>query len=116
MTIIVTPQVSAVNTTNEFSTVAKINAVIDTLDTALVTLNQTKASIAANDIILDTRLEFTESLIDLLNEGAEKLTGIDLNEESALLLALQTRHDLTAAGIGISFDGGGVLTSLLAIK
>ena len=108
--------ISAVNTTNEFSTVAKINAVIDTLDTALVTLNQTKASLAANDLILDTRLEFTESLIDLLNEGAEKLIGIDLNEESALLLALQTRHDLTAAGIGISFDGGGVLTSLLAIK
>ena len=108
--------ISAVDGTDEFSTVAKINAVIAVLDTALTTLNQTKSSLASSDIILDVRLEFTENLIDQLNEGAERLTGIDLDAEEAILLALQTRHDLTVFGIGLSFEGGGVLTSLLGIR
>jgi flagellin-like hook-associated protein FlgL len=43
---------------------------------------------------LTTRFDFTESLVNSLEGGATKLTQADLNEESANLLALQTRQQL----------------------
>ncbi len=105
--------ISAVNDTNGFSTDAGIDATIAEINAALVTLGQTKASITSSDVVFGTRHDFTESLIELMNEGVTKLTGANLDEESALALALQTRHDLTVTGVGLIFQNGAGLTSLL---
>ena len=45
------------------------------------------------NIVLN-RQDFTENLINVLEEGADKLILADMNEESANMLALQTRQQL----------------------
>lgn len=63
-----------------------------------------KASVFGNSVaVLQVRLDFTKTYSNVLNEGADKLTLADLNEEGANLLALQTRQQL---GIqSLSFAG-----------
>ena len=107
--------ISEVNADNSFATEAGIDAVIVELDAALTTLQATKASFASNDIIFDTRVSYTESLITLLEDGAASLTGVDLDAEQALTLATQTRHDLTLSGINILLSNT-ALTNLLIPK
>jgi len=107
--------ISEVNAANSFATEAGLDAVIVELDAALTTLQATKASFTANDIVFDTRLSYTDSLISLLEEGAVRLTGVNLDAESALTLATQTRHDLTLSGINILLSDT-ALTSILTPK
>src|SRR3546814_3934214 len=57
-------------------------------------LRTNASTLGSNNTILQTRLDFTESLANTLEDGAGKLTLADLNEESANLLALQTRQQL----------------------
>ncbi|MCR4376850.1 MAG: flagellin, partial [Rhodospirillales bacterium] len=53
--------------------------------------------------LLQTRLDFTTSYVNTLEDGGSKLTLADINEEGANLLALQTRQQL---GIqSLSFAG-----------
>lgn len=104
---------SAINTTNGFSTDAGITTVIAALDAALTTLTETRASITASDVIFDSRLNFTSGLIDLMNEGVSKLSGANLTEERALALALQVRHDMTFEGVGRILQSGSTLSSML---
>lgn len=79
-------------------------------DLAIARLDKTisniraKASVFGNSVaVLQVRLDFTKNYSNVLNEGADKLTLADLNEEGANLLALQTRQQL---GIqSLSFAG-----------
>jgi flagellin-like hook-associated protein FlgL len=73
------------------------------LDKTISNLRAKSATVAQNAAILNIRLEFTSQYTNVLQEGADKLTLADLNEEGANLLALQTRQQL---GIqALSFAG-----------
>ena len=52
--------------------------------------------------IVANREEFTENLINVLTEGANKLTLADMNEESANMLALQTRQQLGVNSLSLA--------------
>ncbi len=52
--------------------------------------------------IITTRQDFTESLINVLTEGADKLTLADMNEESANMLALQTSQQLAINSLSLA--------------
>ena len=52
--------------------------------------------------ILTNREDFTERLINVLEEGADKLTLADMNEESANMLALQTRQQLALTSLSLA--------------
>jgi flagellin-like hook-associated protein FlgL len=80
--------------TNSFAGDTDIDNAIDATRAALVTLRTSAAVLGSNNTVLQTRLDFTLDLINTLQEGAGKLTLADLNEESANLLALQTRQQL----------------------
>ena len=108
--------ISAVDTAGNFATNAGITASIAELDTALATLRNTKATFKTNDSILDSRTQFVENLIELLGEGAKKLTVADLEEESATILALQTRHDLAIVQIDSVFESEKTLANLLRLN
>ena len=57
----------------------------------------------ANDLaIIQTREDFTNNLINTLNEGSDKLTIADQNEEGAKLLALQTRQQLGVTSLSLA--------------
>lgn len=80
--------------TNDFGADTDIDNAIGATRAALSTLRTTATVLGSNNSVLQTRLVFTEDLINTLDEGAGKLTLADLNEESANLLSLQTRQQL----------------------
>jgi len=107
--------ISAVDSADSFATDAGIDTIVAQLDAALTTLRTTQSTLGGNNALLNIRLTFTENLITTLENGAAKLINADLNEEAANLLALQTRHDLALAALGLSFDNGTAIFALLQL-
>jgi len=82
---------------------ATTQVLLDELQTNLGTLRAQAENIGSNVALLNTRLDFTNQYVNLLQAGGGKLTLADLNEEGADLLSLQTRQQL---GIqALSFAG-----------
>ena len=79
---------------NGFGLNANIDAALTQISAALSELRTNAATMGSKNTILGTRLDFTENLVSNLTNGEGKLTLADLNEESAKLLALQTRQQL----------------------
>lgn len=79
---------------NNFANAVDIDNAITATRNALTSLRTSAATIGSNNSVLTTRLAFTEDLVNTLDEGSGKLILADLNEESANLLALQTRQQL----------------------
>lgn len=52
--------------------------------------------------VIENREKFTENLINILTEGADKLTLADMNEEAANSLALQTRQQLAINSLSLA--------------
>ena len=78
----------------------------------LTTLRGNAATLGSNATILKTRLNFTEDLTNTLESGAGKLTLADLNEESANLLALQTRQQLGLNSLALAAQSERAILSL----
>ena len=81
---------------------AKIEASIKAVDTAISTLRSMASEFGNNYSIVQSREDFTENLINVLTEGADKLTLADMNEESANMLALQTRQQLAINSLSLA--------------
>lgn len=80
--------------TNDFGDDAAINVSLTELNSALTELRTNAATLGSNSSVLQTRINFTTDIVNTLELGSGKLTLADLNEESANLLALQTRQQL----------------------
>ena len=52
--------------------------------------------------IIQTRMNFTDALTDILQTGADDLILADMNEESANYLALQTRNNLAVNALSLA--------------
>jgi flagellin len=79
-----------------------VDTAINDLDSALTTLRSSSSTIGSSSSLISLRLDFVNTLITQLEEGAAKLTNADLNEESANLLTLQTRQQLGTIGLSIA--------------
>ncbi len=77
-----------------FSLTSNIDAALSEIDADITTLRGNASTLGSNVALLQTRLDFTERYVNVLEEGAGKLTLADLNEEGANLVALQTRQQL----------------------
>ena len=86
----------------EFDTNASITAIQAKLKTATDTLRSDASSFGSNLSIVQTRQDFTKSLINTLQTGASNLTLADSNEEAANLLALQTRQSLSTKALSLA--------------
>lgn len=62
--------------------------------------------------IITTREDFTNKLINVLEEGADKLTLADMNEESANMLALQTRQSLAINSLSLASQANQAILKL----
>jgi flagellin len=80
--------------TNNFADSGAVDTALTALNSALTTLRTNAATLGSNSSVLQTRLTFTSNQVNTLDTGSGKLTLADLNEESANLLALQTRQQL----------------------
>lgn len=85
-----------------WATSAAAQTSIDDIKNDLSTLRAAAAEFGANLNIIQTRLDFTQNLINVLKEGADKLTVADKNEEGAKLLSLQTTQQLGITSLSLA--------------
>ena len=97
---------------NKWSTVTSVNETLEQLREAIDTIRQYSAELGNNYSIITTRKNFNENLINILNEGADKLTLADMNEESANMLALQTRQQLATNALSLAGEASRSVISL----
>lgn len=89
-----------------------INASITEVEDAVSKLRNMASVFGNNYSIVENREEFTENLINVLEEGADKLTLADMNEESANMLALQTRQQLAINSLSLASQAAQSVLSL----
>lgn len=85
-----------------FATASAIESSLTQVRAALSSVRDFGSSIANDLAIIQTREDFTKSLINTLTEGSDKLTVADQNEEGANLLALQTRQTLGVTSLSLA--------------
>ena len=88
--------------TNDWAAAADITTDIGKLDSALSTLRNESKALASNLAVVNTRQDFTSTMISTLTDGADNLTLADMNEEGANMLMLQTRQSLATTSLSMS--------------
>jgi flagellin len=89
-------------TANAFQDNASINAVVGSLNNALVTLRTQASKFGSNLSVVQNRQDFSKNMINLLQIGADSLVLADSNEEGANMLALQTRQQLSTTALSLA--------------
>ena len=107
---------SELNTTVNQGKLSSSNAAIDDMlikiETATNKLREVASDLGSSYSVIETRQEFTENLINVLTEGADDLTLADMNEESANMLALQTRQQLAINALSLSSQASQAVLNL----
>ncbi len=85
-----------------FDSDANIQTSLDELGAALDRVRAQARTFGSNLTVLENREDFTKATINTLQEGADKLTLADLNEESAKLLSLQTTQTLGVTSLSLA--------------
>ena len=88
--------------TKEWYSPEDIEKALTELETAINSLRGFATEFGNYYSIVTTRQDFTENLINVLEEGADKLTLADMNQESANMLALQTSQQLAVNSLSLA--------------
>ncbi|MFD2184217.1 flagellin [Rhodoplanes azumiensis] len=81
---------------------AKIDETISAINDALTSLRTQASKFGSNLTTVQTRQDFTKSMINTLQTGADNLVLADSNEEGANMLALQTRQQLSTTALSLA--------------
>lgn len=87
---------------NSWATKTDIDAALADITTATATLRAQATTFGSSLAIVQTRQDFTKSLINTLQVGADNLTLADTNEEAANLTALQTRQQISTTALSLA--------------
>lgn len=87
---------------NGFQTDKDINDALTNLQNAMTRLRAQASTFGANLSVVQIRQKFTQETINTLKTGADNLTIADINEESANMLALQTRQQLSTQALSLA--------------
>lgn len=85
-----------------FAADSNINDALSRLTTALTTLRTNASTFGTNSTLIQTRTDFTNILVNTLQNASDNLTLADINEEGANLQALQARAQLGITALSIS--------------
>ena len=96
----------------DWSTNDQVEATITAVEGAITELRNMASEFGNNYSIVQTRQDFTENLMNVLTEGADDLTLADMNEESANMLALQTRQQLGVNALSLASQSSQSVLSL----
>ena len=88
--------------TKEWKTAEDIEKSVSELEEAINSLRSFASAFGNYYSIVTTRQDFTENLINVLEEGVDKLTLADMNQESANMLALQTSQQLAVNSLSLA--------------
>ena len=89
-----------------------VKSAVEAATDAINSLRTMASELGNNFSIVETRESFTENLVNVLEEGADKLTLADMNEESANMLALQTRQQLAINSLSLASQAAQSVLSL----
>lgn len=98
--------------TAAWSEATDIEATITQLQNATSRLRNIAGDLGNHLSIIETRQDFTDNLIDVLETGADNLVLADMNEESANYLALQTRQQLAVNSLSLASQSAQSVLSL----
>jgi flagellin-like hook-associated protein FlgL len=101
---------SVAASTNNWQNDTDINAAVTALSNAVSSLQETSVALSSMTAVMSARSDFNKAMVDTLNSGADEIVGTDVNEDSALLLALQTRQQVAITAL--SFTQGANSTAL----
>lgn len=90
-----------------------INDVLSTLDASTVTLRSQASKFGSNLSVVETRQNFTNELVNVLETGAANLTLADLNEEAANSAALSTRQQIATSALSLATQADQGILQLL---
>ena len=88
--------------TGSWATTDNVNTDIGLLDTAMTSLRTGATGLSNQLSTITIRQDFTDRMINTLEDGAANLTNADLNEEGANLLMLQTRQQLGTTSLSMA--------------
>jgi flagellin len=88
--------------TNTWQTDKDISDSLSRVKTALSTIQTQVSTFSSSQSVVNGREDFTSTMIDTLNTAADNLVSSDGNEDSAFLLALQTRQELSMTALSIA--------------
>lgn len=91
-----------VTSATNWATTGNVTQAMANMDGALTTLRSKSSTLASNLSIVTARQDFTNSMINTLQQGADGLTLADMNEEGANMLMLQTRQSLGTTALSLS--------------
>lgn len=97
---------------NEWKDTDSIDTALDQINKATSLLRAQASEFGQNLSTVQIRQDFTENMINNLQTGADKLTLADMNEESANLLALQTRQQLATNSLSMANQAAQSVLSL----
>jgi flagellin-like hook-associated protein FlgL len=87
---------------NNFQSDSEVNASLTGLTAALSTLRSQASAFGSSLSVVQTRQDFTKNMINTLQTGSDNLVLADTNEESANMLALQTRQSLSTTALSLA--------------
>ena len=93
---------SIANSVNNWAAASDITAASTALSAALTTLQSETQALSSSLAMVQTRQDFTKSMIATLQSGSAALTLADSNQEGANLLALQTRQQLSSTALSLA--------------
>jgi len=91
----------------------QLSALINQIENFDEALKTQASNLAQNLATITIREEFTNELVNTLNEGSDKLVLADLNEEGANLLALQTSNQLATQSLSLASQQSQQILQLL---
>jgi flagellin-like hook-associated protein FlgL len=97
----------------DFEDSSTINTFLNKLDSASTTLRSQAQKFGSNLSVVQTRQDFSKSLINVLQTGSSNLTLADTNEEAANVNALQTRQSLSVSALSLANQSNQAVLQLL---
>jgi len=86
----------------DFNFDTNIDSLLDGLTQSLNIIRSQSSTFGSNLSVVQNRTEFTKSMINTLQTGADGLVLADTNEEGANMLALQTRQQLSTTALSLA--------------
>jgi flagellin-like hook-associated protein FlgL len=87
---------------NSFQSDSDVNTALTNLTAALGTLRSQSVAFGSSLSVVQTRQDFTKSMVNTLQTGADNLVLADTNLEGANMLALQTRQSLSTTALSLA--------------
>jgi len=93
---------SVANAAGSWASNSNVTTAADAITTAINTVRSQQKTFGTELSFLQIRSDFTNNMVNTLKEGAGKLVNADLNEESANMLALQTKQSLATTSLSLT--------------